>query len=73
GDNEAKSRYILKTLIILAQEMDLKVVVEGVETKQQVEFLRTIGKNYVQGYYFSRPVDGSIYKEMLEKFHNEKQ
>lgn len=67
GDNEEKSHYILQTLISLAQNMKLLVVVEGVETKVQVEFLRDIGSYYAQGYYFSRPVEISVYESMLKE------
>ncbi len=67
GEDVEKGRYILHTLINLAQNMQLKVVVEGVETKEQVEFLREIGSYYVQGYYYSKPVDITTYEAMLEK------
>lgn len=67
GEDVEKGRYILHTLINLAQNMQLKVVVEGVETKEQVEFLRDIGSYYVQGYYYSKPVDIATYEAMLEK------
>ena len=67
GDNEEKSHYILQTLISLAQNMKLLVVVEGVETKVQVEFLRDIGSYYAQGYYCSKPVDIETYECMLKE------
>lgn len=67
GDNEEKSHYILQTLISLAQNMKLLVVVEGVETKVQVEFLRDIGSYYAQGYYFSKPVEITTYESMLKE------
>ena len=72
GDNEEKSHYILQTLISLAQNMKLLVVVEGVETKVQVEFLKGIGSYYAQGYYFSRPVEISVYESMLKENKEEK-
>ena len=73
GDNEEKSRNILGTLISLAKSMDLYVVVEGVETKEQVEFLQSIGTRCAQGYYYSRPVDCPAFEVMLihEKEKNE--
>ena len=71
-DNELKSHYILKSLIDLARAIDLKVVVEGVETEAQVEFLKQFFECYAQGYYFSRPVETSIYEEMLIKYQEEK-
>ncbi len=67
GDNIEKSHYILQTLIGLAHNMQLQVVVEGVETRVQVEFLRGIGSYCAQGYYFSKPVESSVYVEMLKK------
>lgn len=66
GEDEEKSRNILYTLISLAQNLNLFVVVEGVETEDQVEFLRQIGNHYVQGYYFSRPVESAVYENMLK-------
>jgi len=67
GEDEAKSRNILGTLITLAQSLKFDVVVEGVETKEQVEFLRGIGNCNIQGYYFSRPVDTDSYEAMLDE------
>jgi len=67
-DGEAKkSRLILKALIEMAQTMELKVVVEGVEIRSQVDFLSQFRDCYLQGYYFSRPVIGETFEEMLEK------
>lgn len=67
GENEEKSRTILGTLITLAKNMDLYVVVEGVETEEQVKFLQSIGTRCAQGYFYSRPVDCNTYESMLEK------
>ena len=64
---ESKSRLILGSLIKLAQAMELKVVVEGVEIESQVEFLNRFKGCYLQGYYFSRPVIQEVYEEMITK------
>lgn len=66
GEQE-KSRKILKALIELAETMDLKVVVEGVEILSQVEFLRQFKNCYLQGFYFSRPVVTEVFEEYLLK------
>ena len=66
GDEETKGRQILKALIEMAQTMDLKVVVEGVEILSQVEFLRQFKDCYAQGYYFSRPVISDEFEEMVK-------
>jgi EAL domain-containing protein (putative c-di-GMP-specific phosphodiesterase class I) len=67
GDDEEKSRTILSTLINLAQSMNLYVVMEGVETEDQVKFLQSIGTPCAQGYFYSRPVDCDTYESMLVK------
>ncbi|MDP6873216.1 MAG: EAL domain-containing protein [Alphaproteobacteria bacterium] len=47
---------IVRTVIALAQHLDLHVVAEGVETDEQLEFLRANSCQYAQGFYFSPPV-----------------
>lgn len=47
---------IVRTVIALAQHLGLDVVAEGVETAEQLEFLRANNCHYAQGYYFSKPV-----------------
>ncbi|WNO61485.1 EAL domain-containing protein [Rheinheimera sp. MMS21-TC3] len=47
---------IVAAIIAMAQKMNLQVVAEGVETAEQVEFLRKNACYYVQGYYFSMPL-----------------
>ncbi|MDQ0586221.1 putative bifunctional diguanylate cyclase/phosphodiesterase [Variovorax paradoxus] len=54
GDEEDKA--IAKAIISLGHELNLKVIAEGVETEQQLEFLRAHGCDEMQGYLFSRPV-----------------
>ena len=66
GGEENKSRVILKALIEMAQTMELDVVVEGVETLNQVEFLRQFKDCYLQGYYYSRPVGPDDFEALLQ-------
>lgn len=63
---ENKGRLILKALIEMAQTMELKVVVEGVETLEQVEFLKQFEDCYAQGYYFSKPVVTDVFEELIQ-------
>jgi diguanylate cyclase (GGDEF)-like protein/PAS domain S-box-containing protein len=49
----------LRTLVALALDLGLRVVVEGVETAEQVRLLRSLGPVRLQGYYFARPMPGS--------------
>lgn len=43
------------------------IICEGVETQEQVDFLRKSGIRFVQGYYYSRPVSEAVFKEKLLK------
>ena len=62
-----KGRNILRTQIQLAHTLGLEVVVEGLETKEQKEFIRDVGNCVAQGYYYSRPVDTESYEAMLKE------
>ncbi|MGO4372242.1 EAL domain-containing protein, partial [Paenibacillus sp. MCAF20] len=49
-------RAIVNTIITLANQLNLELVAEGVETEQQLDFLRAAGCTVMQGYYFKRPM-----------------
>lgn len=55
-DNNLKSRVILTELMRMAVSLNIETVTEGVETAEQVEFLREIGCNKMQGYHFCKPI-----------------
>ena len=63
----AKGRDILRTQIELAHMLDIDVVVEGLETKEQRDFIQNIGNCVAQGYYYSKPVDCQRYLELSAK------
>lgn len=50
------SVWILRMIIEMAEGLGIRVICEGVETKEQIEMLRRIGCRYVQGYYYSKPI-----------------
>ena len=47
---------ILENTIRMIRQMKKKILVEGVETKEQIELLEKLGVDYLQGFYFSKPV-----------------
>ena len=55
-DVNNKSRQILKNVINLAKNLGMQTLTEGVETKEQYDFLRENGCEKLQGYFFSKPV-----------------
>ncbi len=65
-DQEDKGRSILRTLIELSHMMELQVVIEGLETRSQKDFIKEIGTCAAQGYYYSRPVPELEYVELLQ-------
>lgn len=57
---------ILFFIVGLARWMNLNVVAEGVETREQLDHLRRIGCDYVQGYYFAKPMQVKAFEKLLE-------
>ncbi|MGB0216367.1 MAG: EAL domain-containing protein [Alteromonas oceani] len=51
-----KARGIVESLVTLSKRMQITTVAEGVETAEQEEFLREIGCDLMQGYYFAKPL-----------------
>lgn len=57
GISEASRKYhLVASITKLAQKLGLRVVAEGVETEQEYQVIASLGVNYVQGYYFSKPM-----------------
>ena len=56
---------IAKAIIALAQSLNLRIIAEGVETKEQKEFLLNNGCPNIQGYYYSKPVTEDAFKTLL--------
>ncbi|MCZ2720789.1 EAL domain-containing protein [Marinomonas sp. 15G1-11] len=58
---------VAKAIIALAVSMSMKVVAEGVENKEQWKMLKEFGCDYLQGYYFHRPMSSDKVYELLER------
>jgi diguanylate cyclase (GGDEF)-like protein/PAS domain S-box-containing protein len=56
---------MVRAIAAIAHNMGMDVVAEGVETAEQLEWLRAIGCEYAQGFYFSRPVDVSTATDLI--------
>ena len=61
----SREKAIVDGIIQLAQKIGLDVIAEGVETKEQIQLLKQMGCNQIQGYYFSKPLPAD---EIEEKF-----
>ncbi len=62
---EAGNRELVKIMVQIARHFGLSVVAEGVEDRASMELLRSLGCDYGQGYYFSRPLPPQEFEEWL--------
>lgn len=65
---ELNNTIIVKSTIQLAHNLGLKVVAEGVETKEQLDFLKNNNCDYVQGFYFAKPLPLTKIKKLMQDF-----
>lgn len=65
-ETNTKTRSIIRFIIEMAHTMNIKIIAEGAETKEQVEFLRDNGCDYIQGYYFYKPMPEEEFVKLLD-------
>ena len=56
GNDREQDLIVIRHIITLARELGFKCLAEGAERKEQVDVLRALGCNVIQGYYYSKPV-----------------
>lgn len=61
----SESMTIVSAIIAMAKELNVYTLAEGVETIEHLNFLKEKGCNYIQGYYFSKPLDTHLFTELL--------
>lgn len=62
-----KGQLILEQVVSMANKLELGLLAEGVETKEQIELLESIGCDQVQGYYYAKPMPEEEFFELLLK------
>ncbi|OGB27251.1 MAG: hypothetical protein A3I66_10050 [Burkholderiales bacterium RIFCSPLOWO2_02_FULL_57_36] len=67
---EANDAAITHAIIAMAHALKLTVIAEGVETEDQLAFLREHGCDEIQGYYFSRPLSARTFQHFFEQHHS---
>jgi diguanylate cyclase (GGDEF)-like protein len=65
--NESDAAVVM-AIISLGQALSLEIIAEGVETKAQFSFLRSLGCGLFQGYYFSKPLPAGEFAQVFKKF-----
>ncbi len=67
-NTDPESLEIVRTIVMLAHNLRMKVVAEGAETEDHVNRLKELGCEMAQGYYFSKPVDADAIARLLSHF-----
>ena len=63
GSMAERSRIIISSVIHMAKRLGIKVIMEGVETQEQRDFLRDLQCDYIQGYFYSKPIPVTEYED----------
>ena len=66
----SEDMILSEAIITMAQKLGLKVIAEGIETAEQRKLLLDSGCDYGQGYYFSRPVPGDEFLQLLSRINH---
>ncbi len=66
-ETSQRAGSILTSVVRMAKWLSLKVIAEGVETEAQVDFLKSIGCDTIQGYYFSKPLSLAEYDQLIQR------
>lgn len=67
GTIEDRGEKILEAVIKMAESLEMTVIAEGVEEEKQVKMLKRLGCNYIQGFYFAKPMPKEEYVKLLKK------
>lgn len=70
-EENAKVRNIIRTIIDMCHQIGIKVIAEGAESKEQAVFLKNNECDYIQGYYYSKPLAEKEFVEYVEKYGSE--
>lgn len=65
--DDVKGERIIRRVMQMAQDLSIEVTAEGVETKDQYEFLKSIDCDMIQGYYFARPMPEEEFEECMHR------
>lgn len=65
GPDRSRDMALVESIVTLVKKFDIRTVAEGIESMEQVEYLKRIGCDYVQGYVFYRPMPQQDYETLL--------
>ena len=65
--DDRSARAILESSVLLAKKLNMKIVAEGVETQEQLDYLRTKKVQTIQGYLLSPPIPAEEFRAFVQK------
>jgi FOG: EAL domain len=65
--SDSKNMALCTAIIVMAHELGLKVIAEGIETQEQHDLLSAAGCDYGQGYFYARPAEAEDFEELLKR------
>ncbi|MBP3608901.1 MAG: EAL domain-containing protein [Lachnospiraceae bacterium] len=65
--NSPKAKHVVRAVVGMAHGMDLKLVAEGIETREEIDGMYQEGIDYIQGFYYSRPLQMEHFLQFLKK------
>ena len=68
-DMDIRDEIVIRDVVDMGKHLELQIIVEGVETREQSDFLEMLGCDIAQGYYFSRPVSIPEFEKILIENH----
>ena len=67
---QERAKFVISSIISMAKSLSMKTVAEGVEDWEQVEMLKRLGCDYIQGYVFAKPMPVMEFEKFFEKSQN---
>ena len=67
SDSTRNAKILLENMISMLLKIGRKIVVEGIETKEQFDYLESLGITYAQGFYFSKPIPEQEFLKFIEE------
>ena len=67
SEGTKNAKILLENMISMLLKIGRKIVVEGIETKEQFEYLESLGITYAQGFYFSKPIPEAEFVKFIEE------
>lgn len=68
-DDSRSSRSIVESIGLLAKNLDINIVAEGIETRHQLDTIRRMNYQIAQGYYFSKPIEEDLVMHYVQNFN----